>query len=126
MRRHRAGRGIQAAEGDEIVRRSAAGRGDAGQRLVAVGAGAAVAGYVLDDRQHAAVEEAVDRRAAELDHHRGIARIGAVADDVVGALGGHVEHRRAIDGDAEIVEFVRDQPRAQIGGIAGPFGIAVA
>ena len=40
----------------------------------------------------------------------GILAIGAVADDVMGALDGNVEHRQAVGIDAVAHEIVRMQP----------------
>ena len=54
----------------------------------------------------------------------GSRRKGAVADDRVGAIHGHVEHRQAIDIDADLVKVMGDQPRIQIGGLARGFGVA--
>ena len=67
-------------------------------------------GDVLDERQHAAAEQPVaDRRAKLADDVRIIAE-RAVADDAVGLRCRHVEHRRAVYRDAEIVQLRRDQP----------------
>ena len=53
----------------------------------------------------------------------GSVAVGAVADHRVRPGNRQVEHRQAIDGDAEPVEVVGDQPRAEPGrhlGAAGP------
>ena len=47
-----------------------------------------------------------------------VSAVGAVADDVVGAGLRHVQHRRAVDVDADGGEVVGDQPRAQPGDLA--------
>ena len=54
---------------------------------------------------------------------RGILAIGAVADDVAGALDRHVEHRQAIGADAEAQQIEGMQPRHQPGGAQA--GLAV-
>ncbi len=85
------------------------------QAVVAVAGRAAVAGNVLHHGQHAAGHQPVGHRAADLGHRRRRGAVGAVADDVVGAGYRNVEHRRAIDVDADILEVVRHQPGAEPG-----------
>jgi hypothetical protein len=107
---HCTGKIGQRAERREIdgFERVAAGV-DHGQADMAVGAGAAVAGDMLDHRQHAAVDQPVGHRPAEQGDRGGVGGEGPVADDVVGAGRRHVEHRRAVDGDAEVRQLQRDQ-----------------
>ncbi len=86
------------------------------QLQVAVGGGAAVAGDVLEHRQHAAVGEARgDGSGDRGDLFRRLA-IGAVADHGVGAADRHVGKRQAVDVDAERQKVGGDQPGAEPGG----------
>ena len=95
-------------EGPEIDRDQLLGRGvDPRQREVAVGPRPAVTRHMLDDRQHAAGKRALDHGAAERRSRFGVDAEGAVADDVVRAGLRHVEHRRAVDGNAERCEAQR-------------------
>ena len=55
------------------------------QRLVAVDAGAAVSGYMLDDRQHAAFQQSFTDRAPQRRDAGRIGPPGAVADHRIGA-----------------------------------------
>ena len=73
-------------------------------------AGAAVAGYVLDDRQHAAFEEPVARRSGKLGDAVRLGTVGSVADHRMRPGNWNVEHRQAVDRDAEISEIVGNQP----------------
>ena len=83
---HREGHVGEHAEGREIVPLQLLPRRlDHRQRQVAVGAGPAVAGHVLDHRQHAAGEKPLGGGAAEDRHLAGRPAVGPVADDVVGA-----------------------------------------
>ena len=86
------------------------------QRQVAVGLRPPVAGHVLDHRQHAAGKRALDHGAAEVAHDVGVEAEGAVADDVVRAGLRHVEHRRAVDGNAGVAKLGGNQPGAGKGG----------
>ena len=106
----------QHAEGREIDVGQFADRGiDDRKVLVAVGHGPAVAGDMLDDGQHAAGDQALGGGPAERrDFLDGLA-VGAVADDVVGALLRHVEDWHAIDVDAEVQQVMGDQPGAKPG-----------
>ena len=74
--------------------------------MVAVDLGAAVAGNVLHHRQHAAIHEA--RRVGPGQGHDllDVQAVGAVADDIMGALLGHVENGQAIGGDADVHEIL--------------------
>ena len=58
-------------------------------------------GNVLDHRQHAAVEEPLANRIAEQRRQIGGRPGGTIADDRVGVGLRHVQHRGAIDGDAQ-------------------------
>ena len=92
---------------------------------MAVGAGAAVAGDVLDDAADAARLEAVEQRPAQRrDPHR-LAAERAVADQRVGARLRHVEQGQAIDVDPHFVRrtasaspFARAASIALIGAIS--------
>ena len=75
--------------------------------------GAAVAGNVLHHRQHAARQQPLAGGATERGDAPGLVAIGAVADDLVGAGDGNVDHRQAVDGDAESRQIVGDEPRAE-------------
>ena len=71
-------------------------------------------------------KEARDRCLAERADDLGIGVPGAIADRRRAFRQRQVEHRRAVDGDAEGGEIVRDQARQQEGGLAArrrvPFG----
>ena len=82
---------------------------------MAVDPGAAVPGNVLEDRQHAACEQPLAQRQAETRDPLRLDAIGAVADHRIGPGNRQVEHRKAIDGDAELGEIVGDQPGAEPG-----------
>ena len=103
VRGHRRRQVGQRAERREVGRlQLAARRRDDGQVEVAVVGGAAVPRDVLDDRQHAAghASPPPPPRPAR-PPASGRRAVGAVADDVVAARRGHVEHRRAVGVDAE-------------------------
>jgi hypothetical protein len=74
-----------------------------------------VAGDVLDDRQHAAGQQALGGGAPQGGHLFGRIAIGAIADDLVTLGIGHVQHRHAVDIDADGPQVVSDQARAQAG-----------
>ncbi len=86
---------------------------------MAVDPGAAVARDVLEDRQHAAGEQPLAHRPAEASDAVGLGAIGAVADHRIGAGAGQVEHRQAVDGDAEPSQIVGDQAGAEPGRLGG-------
>ena len=87
---------------------------DARQRAMAVDRGAAVAGDVLDDRQHAAGQQALADGAAERRDARGLVAVGAVADHGVGA-GARAGRAPAAQSTVmpSAAEIVGDQPRAE-------------
>ena len=102
MRRHRRRQVAIGDEGREVGRlQRGAGRVDHGEREMAVGAGAAVAGEMLHHGKHAGLQHAVGGGAAEPGDGGRIARVGAVADHVVRALDRHVEDGEAVDVDAD-------------------------
>ncbi len=74
---------------------------------MAVGVGAAVAGDMLDDRQHAALEEACGRAAKYARcGASGVRRIGAIADECRASTGtGTSQNRGAVDIDAQAQQF---------------------
>ena len=80
---------------------------------MAVDAGAAMTRDVLEYRQHAALDQPLANRPGEARDPVGIAAIGAVADHRVGAGNRQIEHRQAVDGDAEPRKVIGDQPSAE-------------
>ena len=82
---------------------------------MAVDPGAAMAGNVLDDRQHAALEQPLAHRSGKLRDATRLGSVGPVADHRIRPGNRQVEHRQAIDRDAELFEIVGDQPRAEPG-----------
>ena len=80
-----------------------------GRRGMAVGGGAAVAGQMLEDRQHAAACSPAATAAAMAATWCGGRPIGAVPDHLVGARDRHVGERQAIDRDPDAP---RDRPRS--------------
>jgi hypothetical protein len=100
---------------------------------VAVRESPAVARDVLNDGQDAAGQKPLGGRPAENRDRLRVAGVGAVADDVVGALDGHVEDRHRIDRDAKLEQIVRDEPHAEprefppderVIGVDAPIGLA--
>ena len=114
MRGHGERQRRKGAEGGKIggVQRCPVGR-DHGQFLVAVGGRAAVAGDVLEDRQHAPFGQALRERAGNGGDLGGLRAKGAVADHRIGARHRHIRDRHAIDIDAHERKIGRDQPRAK-------------
>ena len=86
-----------------------------GSVAVAVGGGAAVAGDVLEHRQHAAGRAGLRRPRARSPRPCRRVAVGAVADHRVGAGDRHVGERQAIDVDADRREIGGDQARAETG-----------
>ncbi len=86
------------------------------QIVVRIDHGAAVAGHVLHDRQHAAGLQPVRSRLPQGSDGLRIPAIGAIADHVMDAFHRHVQHGQAIDGNAEAGEIERVQARHQPGG----------
>ena len=124
MRRHRHRQVGERLERREIVAAQLLERRvDLRQLVMRIGEGAAVAGNVLHHRQHAAGHQPFRRGAAHRGDRLGILAVGARADHVAGALDRHVEHRQAIDVDAEAQEVEGVQPRHQPGGAQA--GLAV-
>jgi hypothetical protein len=83
---------------------------------MAVGGGAAVAGKMLEHRQHTAVGQPGRDRARDGRDLGGGVAIGAVADHRIGVAHRHVGNRQAVDRDAERRQVRRDQPPAQLRG----------
>ncbi len=83
--------------------------------MMAVDAGAAMAGYVLDDRQDGAVEQPRTHGAGEARDPFRIASIGPVADHRIRPRHREIQHRQAINGDPEPRQVVGDQPSAEAG-----------
>jgi hypothetical protein len=73
---------------------------------------------MLVHRQHAAGEQALDHRAAELADQRRIGRERAIADRRGRAGQRQIEHRHAVDRDAERLEVGGEQAGVQPGGLA--------
>ena len=92
------------------------------QLQVAVAARPAVAREVFHHRQDAAIQQPVDHRPPQRDHDRRIGRESAVADHVMAAGNRHIEHRQAVDIDADIGQIAGDQPGVEISRFAGDFG----
>lgn len=125
MRGHRHAKVAQRPERREIARAQIGDRRiDDGQGLVQIGEGTAVAGNVLHHRQDTASEQPVGRGAAKIGDGRRIAAIGAVADDVVGTLDRHVEHRQGIGGDAEALQVEGVKARHEESGAAARIAVA--
>ena len=82
---------------------------------MAVGAGAAMAGNMLHDGQHAAGKQAVRRRTPDVRDPRRLAAVSAIADDLMRAGLRRVEHGEAIDGDPHLAQIMRHETRAQKG-----------
>ena len=82
---------------------------------MAVDPGAAVTGDMLDDGQHAALEQPLADRSAEPRDAPRLGAICSVADHRVGAGHRKIEHRQAIDVMPRWSEIVGDQPRAETG-----------
>ena len=120
MRRHRHWTLIEAAKRYEIGCAQLFGlNGDAGQRQVGIRRGPPVAGYVLHHRQHATLDQPFDNRAPERHDRRWVASIGAVADNVVRTCDRHIQHRHAIDIDAQFGQVVGDQSGIKVCRLAG-------
>ena len=110
MRGHRRGRAGKRLERQKVSRgKFGAARLDPRQLQMAVAARAAVPRDVLDHRQHAAGEKAFDDGAAEVGDLLRPASVGPRPDHRMGELIRDVEHGRAIDGDSDLPEIVRDE-----------------
>ena len=83
------------------------------QSLVAVHRRPAVAGQMLQHRQHAAIHQPRGDRAGKRGHLVGRIAIGTVTDDCVGAGHRHIGERQTVDIDADVEEIAGDQPAAQ-------------
>ena len=120
MRGHRQRHVGEMPEGHEVAARSSSSReaSTTGRSWWLSARGAAVAGNVLDHRQHAAGDQPLGGGAAEQRDRLRVSPVGAVADHVVGAGDRHVEHRHAIDVDADGAQIMRHQPGAEPGDLA--------
>ena len=101
---HRHRRVLERAERGEVGLQLRVGRLDDRQLDVAVGAGAAVAGNMLDHAGDAARLESVEHGPAERGHLHRLAAERPVADYVVRAFAPHVEQGQAIDVDPDLGE----------------------
>ena len=110
MRAHRHRQVSQSPERREIMLgKLLKRRRDRRQLVMGVGKRAAVPRYVLHHWQHAACKQAFRRGSAHCRHDLRMLAIGAGADNVIGALDRNIEHRQAIDIDAELEEIERVQ-----------------
>ena len=96
-----------------------------GQLLVAVGRGAAVAGDVLEHRQHAALHQPCGDRAPRSPRPCRACRRRRGRRSPVGARDRHVGERQAVDVDAERRQIGGDQPRAEPRGFEARRAVAV-
>ena len=94
--------------GERLARRA-----DARQFQMAVGSGTAMAGNMLDDGKHAAGDEPLRGRPAADRDRVGRVPVGPVRDHRIGAGNGNIEHRKAIDRDAERSQVMRDEARPE-------------
>ena len=96
MRAHPDGCAAQRAERGDVLLQLRLARGNDGHLLMTVGAGAAVAGDMLDDARDARGFQPFQHRAAQRrDPHRIMAQ-RAVADHVMRALTSHVEQGQRV------------------------------
>ena len=94
--------------------------------MMAVGGGAAVAGHVLEHRQHAARHQALARRAPPIAATlRGRVAVGAVADHRIGAATGTSATGRQSTSMPSAREIGGDQPRAEPRGCEARAPVAV-
>lgn len=93
------------------------------QILMTVHQGAAMAGDVLDHRADAALHQAVHEGFGQ--YRDGVRRLteSAVADDGIGTRLRYVQNRRAIDGHANVRQFMGDQAAAQMTGFEPPLRV---
>ena len=87
--------------------------------MVAVDFGAAVAGNVLHHREHAAIHEARGVGPGQGHDVFDVQAVGAVADDIMGALLGHVEDGEAIGCDADVNEVLGHEAAGMARGAEG-------
>ena len=80
------------------------------QPKMAVRCGPAMAGNVLEDRQHAALLQSLGNGAGDRSDLARLSSIGPVANNRVGSGNRHVRQRQAIDGDSEVDQVGCDQP----------------
>jgi len=80
-----------------------------------VDAGAAVAGYVLDDRQDSALEQSSTYGAGEARDAFRVAPVGALADHRIRPGYREIQYRQAVHGDPELRQVVGDQASAEAG-----------
>jgi len=72
-----------------------------------------MAGDVLDDRQHAAFEQPLARRSGKYRDATRLVCVSPVADYRMRSGNWNVEHRQAVDRNAEISEIIGNQPSAK-------------
>ncbi len=82
---------------------------------MAVDPGPPMSGNVLDDREHAALEQPLAHRSGKPRDATRLGSVGPVADHRIRPGNRDVEHRQTIDRNAELFEVVGNQPRAEPG-----------
>ena len=119
--RHAEGQACQRAERGEIGGlKGRAVRVDHWQPVMTVGCRPPMARQVLQHRENATCLQALGNGLGNSRHLAGLAAIGAVADNGVGAFQGNVGQRQAIDIDAERRKVGRNQMAGEpCGGNAG-------
>ncbi len=97
---------LKGDEGREVMRLQLcpAGMHDR-QLMMGIGHAAPMARHMLHHRQHATGLQPLGRRPPHVGDDGGVEGIGAVADDIAATLHRHVQHRQAIDIDAEAAEI---------------------
>ncbi len=103
------GKSRNAANGAKSLAELAARGVDDGQFVMAVDPRAAVSRHVLDDRRDTASEQSLGDRPAHRYDTFGSGREGPRADGIMHALARDIEHRRAVDGDSDFDEIMRDE-----------------
>ena len=104
---------MSADKGREIALELAARGVDDGQFVMAVHARPAMPRHVLDDRRDPAREQPLGDRSAHRRDAFGPRRESPRADRRMHALARDIEHRRAVDRDADFDEIVSDEARNQ-------------
>ena len=82
---------------------------------MAIDPGAAVAGKMLQHRQHPAGQETRGHRAANRRHLLRAPTIGAIADHLIGSPHRQIRDRQTVDVDAQLIQVLGDETRAEAG-----------
>ncbi len=107
-------------EGAELDLAKPLGRSlDGRQFQMGVRAGVAVAGEVLSASHHPVILQAAHDGQPQFAHLAGIAADSPVADNRVGGVGVHIQHRRHVHVDADGAELFRRDRRGGIGHLGG-------